>query len=158
MSNIKPKALVRFRRSLGQQDVDTTLWQAAVTVRNMQKDGIRNKFCNWPDYVPLYPDEDKPMYIVPTAQQITDAMTVVLEWLPWVEHHPAMGLKYARVLWARANGNQWDDIARFVGRKSRSTPNKWYDEAITAIYYALRAAENKPVPHIVNRKLEHEGK
>lgn len=158
MNKPKPRTLNRFRRSLGLRDVDTTLWQAATTVRNMPKDGVRNKFCNWPDYVPLYPDEDREIYLRPTPQQISDAMVVVLEWLPWVEHHPSMGLKYARVVWARANGNPWYDITRFVQKCSMKTPQNWYNQAVSSIYYALRDAEKLPVPSVVNRKLEFEVK
>jgi hypothetical protein len=136
---LKVAPIEAFRRHLDADGIMEMIDQAAKTLKNMPKVGIHQKFCNWPDYVPLYPDTEKRVYIVPTSQQISDMHVVVLDWLPWIEKHPCMGKDYARIVWSVSNDMPWQMIADAYGKSKRTVQNR-YQEAITHLFYSLKDA------------------
>jgi hypothetical protein len=119
--------------------------EATHTMRKLPRVAVRNRFCNWPDFIrdyqlsfdPEHPDRnvtpDDP-FIPPTPKQI-EAMDTVIKWLAWLTLHPAWGQKYSRVIWAKANGVPFTIYAKRI-RHSKSACREWFRLGIHAIVYA----------------------
>src|SRR3982751_1798801 len=86
--------------------------EATQTIRKLPRVGVKNRFCNWPDFVrdyqmsfdPEHPDRNvtpEDPFIPPTPKQIEEMDEVIL-WLSWLARHPAYGADYSRIIWARA--------------------------------------------------------
>jgi hypothetical protein len=119
--------------------------EAASTMHRLPRVGVRNRFCNWPDFIRDYHamyDPDKPdkqetapdPFIRPSAKQIKEMDQVIL-WLAWLTQHPAWGAKYSKVIWAKACGVPLRAYARRI-RKSERSCREWFRLGIYAILYA----------------------
>lgn len=119
--------------------------EATQTIRKLPRVGVKNRFCNWPDFIrdyhemydPEKPDQQKTAadpYLPPTARQIQE-LDEVTAWLSWLTLHPAWGKKYSRVIWAKACGVPITMYAKRV-RKSDRACREWFRLGIHAIYYA----------------------
>lgn len=119
--------------------------EATVTIRKLPRVGVKNRFCNWPDFIrdyqmsfdPEHPDRnvtpDDP-FIPPTPRQIAQLDQVII-WLAWLTTHPAWGQKYSRVIWAKACGVPLTMYAKRI-RRGHSTCREWFRLGLYAIMYA----------------------
>ena len=131
------------------QDVTARLELAAKTLRalpDQQRRYLTTK-SNWPDYVQKYyegsMDLEATAYVrvVPSAAEISK-MDEALEWLRWISkcRHRDTGT-LGRIIWARAEGFSWRDIAamchRSSGGVSHVTCVGWYKIGIVYITHRL---------------------
>lgn len=119
--------------------------EATQTLRKLPRVGVKNRFCNWPDFIRDYHemyDPDKPdanetgpqPFVRPSPRKIKELDEVIL-WLAWLTRHPAWGQKFTKVIWAKACGVPMTAYAKRV-RKSERSCREWFRLGIYAIVYA----------------------
>jgi hypothetical protein len=119
--------------------------EAVHTLRKLPRVAVKNRFCNWPDFIRDYHsmyDPDKPdnqetapePFMRPTAKQLTE-LDEVIRWLAWLTQHPAWGKKFSRVIWAKACGIPMRMYAKRI-RKSERSCREWFRLGLYAIVYA----------------------
>ena len=120
--------------------------EATITLRKLPRVAVKNRFCNWPDFIrdyqmtfdPEHPDRNvtpEDPFIPPTPRQIKE-LDEVIAWLSWLTQHPAWGQKYSRVVWAKASGVPFTIYAKRV-RHAKSTCREWFRLGLHAIAFRI---------------------
>lgn len=121
---------------------------AARAERKMQPVTVRNVFCNWPEIIrsfyEAYGQTAATAKVNLTSRQITEYNQVIV-WLGWL---PKLD---QQILWARANGFSWREIAAQAG-KSDKTCKQMAQDSVLCIYIKHNRIripikiEQKPLP------------
>jgi hypothetical protein len=147
MDNLNPLwqgGLNRHGVGMDAVDVFEQIREATQTIRKLPRVAVRNRFCNWPDFIrdyhaaydPTKPDHHKTAsdpFIPPTPKQLSE-LDEVIRWLAWLTTHPAWGQKYSRVIWAKACGVPFTIYSKRV-RRGKSTCREWFRLGLHAIAY-----------------------
>lgn len=132
----KPRPVSRMTDSVA---VFENIQRAAKTFRQLPPVKIRNRFCNWPDYIEnfhtAYGYTEATVRIRPTAKDI-DNLDRVIAQLAWLTKEG--GEVYSRIIWARAQpprGVPWPHVARMAGL-APNTCKERFRVGIHAILYS----------------------
>ncbi|MBB4267612.1 DUF6362 family protein [Roseospira visakhapatnamensis] len=116
--------------------VEVYLAEAADTLRRLPEQRVRGFVSAWPEAVCEKWDalgcEDGPTQAGPPSPQAIDRMDRTLLWLRWLEPEEQ------RIVWARANGHPWKQIAWEHGI-NRSTAWRRWTHALVALAARLSA-------------------
>lgn len=112
-------------------DVELRFEEAAVTLRrvpNPPGSGPRGYGSSWPDYVRdpwhAYGYHAATMRVIPSAGEIS-RMEEALDWLSWLSADDA------QLVWLRATGARWAQVARHVGLSRSACWRRWVAALIT---------------------------
>lgn len=118
-------------------DVFEQIRRAARTLRRLPRVEVKNRFCNWPDIIRSFHDAygwndpERPK-VVPTARQLSE-MDEAIRWLAWLS---GFGEEYSRILWARAEGLSWRQIATATGLCKDTCRERWR-VGVVAVHMAV---------------------
>lgn len=124
--------------------VEERINEAVDTLGRVPAPTLRRHLTRWPDYIhdtrEAYGYTD---YKPPRAPAAPDAITRLDETLGWLRWLPRDA---QHILWSRANGLSWRNIARFAG-KAPNTCRAWYLAALHYIAVRLNSSEKQNAPH-----------
>ena len=141
MNKIAAIAAARRHAPWTESAVEERVIEAVDTLKRVPAPDIQRHVTLWPGYV--HDSREAYGYAAfraPRAPAAPDAISRLDETLGWLRWLPRDA---QRILWSRANGLSWRNIARFAG-KAPNTCRAWYLAALHYIAGRLNGAAARP--------------
>jgi hypothetical protein len=123
-------------------DVASRFHEATITARRLPPVRVQGYFNTWPPILrqrwEWMGDEERTYRPAPPCPETIDRMIEVMNWIQWIE------TEQRHLVWMRADGYRWRDIARRLGCDRTTAWRRW-QLALLLIADHLNARELKEV-------------